>query len=104
MAKVTGPLFSLDARGTVGESITYSIWKGINYVRRRVVPENPQTALQQAIRQSFSDAVLNWQSLSAGDKALWDAAAPDGMSGFNYHNRVYITQREAGSDPQDQPS
>lgn len=46
MAKVTGPLMSLDASGTVAETITFSKWKGRNYVRQRVIPSNPQTADQ----------------------------------------------------------
>ena len=29
MAKVTGPLFSVSASGTVGKAFTFGIWKGI---------------------------------------------------------------------------
>lgn len=43
MAKVTGPLMSLDASGTVGKTATFSKWKGQNYVRLRVTPRNPQS-------------------------------------------------------------
>jgi hypothetical protein len=28
MAKVTGPLFSLDARGKIADTLVYAIWKG----------------------------------------------------------------------------
>lgn len=43
MAKVTGPLMSLDASGTVGKTATFSKWKGQNYVRLRVTPKNPKS-------------------------------------------------------------
>ena len=54
MAKVTAPLLSLGARGTIGKAQTYSVWKGIPYVRQRVVPANPKSAGQVATRGTFS--------------------------------------------------
>ena len=50
MAKATGPLFSLEASGTVGKTITYSRWKGRPYVRVRVIPLNPYQVDQVAAR------------------------------------------------------
>lgn len=50
MAKVTGPLMSLDASGTVAKTATFSKWKGRNYVRQRVIPVNRQTDAQQTLR------------------------------------------------------
>ncbi len=43
MAKVTGPLMSLDASGSVGGTATFSKWKGQNYVRLLVTPRNPKS-------------------------------------------------------------
>ena len=43
MAKVNGPLFSLDARGQLGKALVYAIWKGLNYARKYVIPFNPKT-------------------------------------------------------------
>jgi len=92
MAKVSGPLFSLDARGSVGKAITFSFWKGINYVRNRVVPNNPQSALQTAIRDLISDATIAWKTgatvggiaIDAAYKLAYDtAAAGQAYSGFN---------------------
>lgn len=45
-AKVSGPLFSLEARGKIGDAIVYFPWKGLHVVRQWLVPTNPQTALQ----------------------------------------------------------
>jgi len=50
MAKTTGPLFSLEASGTVGHVVTYSRWKGRSYVRRRVIPLNVYETDQVAAR------------------------------------------------------
>ena len=46
MAKVTGPLMSMSASGTVGKAIVFSIWKGNAYVRRWLKPANPETESQ----------------------------------------------------------
>ena len=53
MAKTTGPLFSLEASGTIGNTITYSRWKGRPYVRCRVIPLNPMTADQVKVRNAM---------------------------------------------------
>jgi len=50
MAKVSAPFLSLDASGTVAGTLTASKWKGRNYMRLRIIPANPNTADQQAVR------------------------------------------------------
>lgn len=50
MAKVSGPLFSLEARGKVGDAIVYFPWKGVHVVRQWLKPANPQTADQGNMR------------------------------------------------------
>jgi len=50
MAKVTGPLMSLDARGKLGGALVFIGWKGIKDVRLLVTPANPQSAGQGNIR------------------------------------------------------
>lgn len=54
MAKVTGPLMSMDASGSVGGTLTFSKWVGRSYVRHLVIPSNPQTADQMTVRNAFS--------------------------------------------------
>jgi hypothetical protein len=92
MAKVTGPFLSLDARGTVAKTLTASVWKGVNYMRQRVVPANPQTFKQLAIRQLITDASQAWKLgstvgsvvINATYKAAFDAAAAgQAYSGFD---------------------
>lgn len=50
MAKLTAPLFSLEARGSIAKSLVYFPWKGINAARQYVTPANPNTAPQQTQR------------------------------------------------------
>jgi hypothetical protein len=97
MAKVTGPLFSLDARQSIGKAITYSIWKGINYVRRLVVPQNPQSTCQVVIRKVISRATVGWKNGTTGitpaKQALWNTAAEGtSESGFNRFVRAFIAE------------
>lgn len=46
MAKVTGPLQSFSASGQIAKSIVFGAWKGVNYVRKYVIPANPQSSAQ----------------------------------------------------------
>ena len=85
MAKVTGPLFSMSASGTVGNAITFSTWKGIAYVREYFIPANPRSVKQTNLRTAMAILVADWQGMIAGNKGEWDtAAAGTGKSGFNF--------------------
>ena len=50
MAKVSGPLMSMDASGKFGGALVFSKWKGRNVVRQLVIPGNPNSAGQEAAR------------------------------------------------------
>ena len=54
MSRVLGPLLSLDASKTFGRTLTFSKWKGINTVRLKSNPSNPQTTTQMTNRAYFS--------------------------------------------------
>lgn len=62
MAKVTGPLMSIDAGGAFADTMVYATWKGINYSRQYAIPSNPRTANQLQIRDYFTTAVAAWQA------------------------------------------
>ena len=110
MAKVTGPFMSVDASGTIYNTLTASIWKGRNYIRGWFRPSNPKTAGQFAQRTLLAEAVAAWQALVAvtpeygagGDelyKDKWNVAARDvypPISGFNYFVMQYCL---TGSSP-----
>jgi hypothetical protein len=71
MVKVFSPMMSLDASGTVGKSITFSKWKGRNYVRKRSKPANPKSGLQVGMRSGVRFMSRRYASLTAGQKANW---------------------------------
>lgn len=54
MAKVDGPLFSLEARGKIGDAMVFFPWKGIHAVRRWMKPTNPRDVDQKIIRQKLA--------------------------------------------------
>ena len=87
-ARVQGPLFSLNASGSIGKAITYAAWKGRNYVREWFIPENPQSTTQVNVRAAFTLAVAYFQTKSA-DYTAWDALGDlVNKSGFN----VFMTR------------
>lgn len=75
MSKLTGPLFSLTARGTIGKALTYSQWRGIQYVRTRVVPANPQTTDQTEVRAVWATLCRLWNRMPALGREPWELAA-----------------------------
>lgn len=84
MAGVKGPLFSLDASGSVGDAIVFAKWKGRNYVRRHAIPANPKSVGQVSVRAMLKFLTQYWVSLTEGEQTTWDtrAAATD-ISPFN---------------------
>ena len=94
---------SIDASGTIYNSLTASIWKGRNYVRGWFRPSNPKTGDQLTVRTMLATAVAAWQALGdtmplyyTGEEELykdqWNIAARDvypPISGFNYYVMQY---------------
>ena len=73
----------VDARGSVGDTV-FSIWKGIHYIRSRIVPSNPQTDLQTAQREALAHSLTMWQSVKTWAKAVWNHYATGyAKSGYN---------------------
>ena len=92
MATVDGPLFSLEARGKIGEAIVFFPWKGRHAVRRWLKPTNPRDVDQKLIRQKLaavgqtigkilgvstaypngSLAVVEWKTLTPATQ-IWNA-------------------------------
>lgn len=92
MAKVSGALFSLSARGAIGKSIVYSVWRGVPYVRQLVKPGYSRTVGQGLLRDLITDASQAWATgatvggtvIDAAYKLAYDTfALGRSMSGFN---------------------
>lgn len=75
MAKTQAGLLSMGATGSIGGIMTFASWKGRPYVRRLVVPANPNSAAQRAIRAFMSWGSKEWAQLTAPEQATWNAAA-----------------------------
>ncbi len=75
MVKVQGPAFSLAASGTIGDTLTFSTWKGRPYVRERVIPANPRSGSQTGVRSMFKFLSQNWAALTTAEKATWEPLA-----------------------------
>jgi len=71
MAKPTAPLLSFDASGTLAKTMVFSRWRGIPYVRRYVIPANPQTAAQQTTRNTFTMLTEFWKVAGPLLQAPW---------------------------------
>jgi len=91
MAKTEGPLFSLEARGKIGDAVVYFPWKGRHVVRQWLKPTNPQSTLQGYVR-SVLKAVSKWVakivSVSNGgalDSDLYQAFTASADAGLNWN-------------------
>lgn len=88
MARVKGPLMSLEASGnTTGAAMQFRTVGGRTHVYRPPAPESqnqgPPTPGQEAIRQRFKVAVASWAALIPQARLAWhEKAAPHGVSGF----------------------
>jgi len=75
MAKVSAPLLSFSAGGSIAKTQVYSKWKGRPYVRQHVIPSNPNTAEQQLTRNTFSWINNVWKNGPTLLQAPWDLYA-----------------------------
>lgn len=100
MAKVTGPLLSFDASGTVGSVATYSKWKGRNYTRLRVVPQNVQSENQAEVRTIFGAVGKNNKQIELGSdlETQITAVTPQDQSWTSYFAKEIIGSNHANFD------
>ena len=85
MPKWKSPLFS-DIRNAIGDNVVFSMWKGRPFFRAYVIPANPNTNAQKAVRLDNTAIVERYQDLYADPdvKTAWNAQAlPYLFSGYN---------------------
>lgn len=75
MAVPTGPLLSFGASGSIAKTVVFSKWKGRPYVRRHVIPANPQTAAQTLTRNIFTFSSNVWKASPTILRSPWDRFA-----------------------------
>lgn len=102
MAKPTAPLLSFGASGTVAKTAVYSKWKGRPYVRRHVVPANPQSTAQMTTRNTFGNASLIWRLATTELAAAWNLAATGRvLTGRNLFIGEYVRVLRGEANRQD---
>lgn len=99
MAKLSAGILS-QPRGKVAGVVGAS-WKGIGYVRAKVVPANPNTAAQQAQRSKMSVVVKAAQFILATILIPYVTPFQKKMSGYNWFcktNIFGVSGESLGSD------
>jgi len=100
MARLTGPLLSLDASGSIWGTVVYSKWKGLNYARLSVTPYNPKSAYQTGVRDSMTWGVLYFTKgdyVAAAEKTWWNTYAEGtNTSGINRFIKFFMADNYDG--------
>jgi len=88
MVRLKGPLMSMEASGTIGNTLVFAKWKGRDYARRHAIPSNPRSGLQVGIRAVFGFIAQHYASLTTGNETKWaDIAADLGLTSLNAYTR-----------------
>jgi len=85
MAKVVGPLHSDHVKGSMS-GVTFREYRGMAVASRKLRPVGRDRSVQPNNRAILSAIARAWGSVSASDRALWDAYAvthpfPNGFGG-----------------------
>lgn len=76
-----------DARGKVGNLVA-STGKGGSYMRGRVIPMNPKSTAQTAVRARMSTYSQAWKSLTENQRTLWNNAVEDWKNSDVFGNKL----------------
>jgi hypothetical protein len=91
MAKVDGPLFSLEARGKIADAMVFFPWKGRHVVRQWLKPTNKKSTLQGYLRAAlkavskFIGAVDCTSDGDSLDSVVYQAATSSAPAGMNWN-------------------
>jgi hypothetical protein len=104
------PTIAGEASGSIG-ALTFSHNRGGAYIRNRVIPVNPNTSFQQAVRGHVATLTSYWLNiLTAVERAAWDVYAlnvplidalgePRNAGGLGMFVRSNVSRLQAG-EPQ----
>jgi len=99
MAKTTAPLLSFGASGSIAKTMVASKWKGRPYMRRHVIPANPNSTGQQSTRNAFSFANQAWKLGPALFTDPWDLYAKGQvLTGRNAFVGRYVNDNRGQAD------
>ena len=96
MAKVDGPLFSLEARGKIADAIVFFPWKGRHVVRQWLKPTNPKSTKQGYLRvalKAIGKFIAKIQLIKSGDSEdsrIYQQCTSSADAGMNWN--AYLGQ------------
>ena len=100
MVKLKGPLLSLEASGTIADTLTIQEWKGRTYMRKKPQPADAKSGKQIGMRAMFSYLTKHWDSISSIDKATWNTrAASKNILPFNAYLNENLLRWVTGKHP-----
>ncbi len=91
--------------GRIGNVVFYTR-RGRQCVRLHVIPRNPDTEAQRAVRRSFGDAVRSWQTMNPDERHTYNRKARYlNMSGYNLYISNYLKRviQAVNHTPIDEP-
>jgi hypothetical protein len=80
MAKVTGPLFSIDAVGTFGPRLTFSTRTSGQQARYQRAQKDYENPARQEIRNAFRLGLILWHALPPVEKEYWTEVESKGYA------------------------
>lgn len=113
MVKVVAPLFSAEARGSVG-ALTYNTHRGVSIVKTRSGPSTQHSTRQDALRACAASATAGWQALTDQQREAWNDFArdhpgqdwtgnPKRLTGYNWYLRINSVALDIGWSLFDSP-
>lgn len=97
MARITFSPLIAGISGKMADAVGAN-WKGRAYVRKRVIPHNPKTPAQTAVRESMARCVQLFRSLEAEVKDWLNTyAVPLRYSGYNQFTKLNRALEQADS-------
>lgn len=100
MAKLTGPLMSLDAHGNYAKQMTFRRGRNGTHVYRCIDPrlqnQAPPTEAQQAVRTAYASLLTEWQALTTPEREDWTEIGyqqDPPISGWNAYVQEFLADR-----------
>ena len=103
MARVKGPLLSVDATGQLGKALIFAKWKGLKTVRGYYFPRKSASVPQVAQRSLFKAVATEWKggNMGAEDKKAWGRfgrTLRKKRPSYNAFTKHYLQVKEAGQE------
>ena len=113
MAKVSNPLNSGEARGSIG-TLTYNTWRGMATVKTKASPPYNSAGLQGNMFRRVRDAAQRWKILTDAQRASWEVFANTHLlqnwstttkriSGFNWYVKIQTRRQILSQGYEDNP-